>query len=385
MRVCLITDYLSPTYGWGRHALGVIRALRDLGVSIRLVSPRHLCDQADLAGLPDHRRVPSFVQEARGLLRLTGRALPAIVAASRGCDVLHCLTEPYVVPAVLAAGRRPLLVTAHGTYAIRPLTRRPDRWWLAWAYRRAARVVCVSSFTRAQLLAQLPAAKTAVVPEGIEAERFRIAPPPPAERPFLLSVAPIKRRKGYHVAIEAFARVHARRPDVEYWIAGATDDPVLLAELRERVAALGLTGAVRWLGRVDDETLIRLYHQCALMWLLPVMDRYQFEGFGLVYWEANACGRPVVGTTGCGAVDAIQDGVNGYLVPPDDPEAAAGAALRLLADPAAANAMGRRGRELVLPWQTAAEQLVALYDYHCQRAAGSPVVEPVTGYPGTPQ
>ena len=121
------------------------------------------------------------------------------------------------------------------------------------------------------------------------------------------------------------------------------------------------------------------------MWLLPVMDRYQFEGFGLVYWEANACGRPVVGTTGCGAVDAIQDGVNGYLVPPDDPEAAARAALRLLADPAAADAMGRRGRELVLPWRTAAEQLVALYDYHCQRAAGSPVAEPVTGYPGAPQ
>ena len=47
--------------------------------------------------------------------------------------------------------------------------------------------------------------------------------------------------------------------------------------------------------------------------------------------------------------------------------------------------MGRRGRELVLPWRTAAEQLVALYDYHCQRAAGSPVAEPVTGYPGAPQ
>ena len=105
MRVCLITDYLSPTYGWGRHALGVIRALRDLGVSIRLVSPQHhVRSGPDLAGLADHQRVPSFVQEARGLLRLTGRALPAIVAASRDCDVLHCLTEPYVVPAALAAG-----------------------------------------------------------------------------------------------------------------------------------------------------------------------------------------------------------------------------------------------------------------------------------------
>ena len=385
MRVCLITDYLSPTYGWGRHALGIIRALRELGVSIEILSPRHLCDQPDLIGLPSHHRVPSFVKEARGLLRLTGRSLSPILAASRGCDVIHCLTEPYVVPAAVAAGRRPLLVSAHGTYAIRPLTRRPDRWWLAWAYHRAAQIVCVSSFTRSQLLTQLPDTKTAVVPEGIEEERFQVAPPPPSKRPFLLSVAPIKRRKGYHLTIEAFARVHAQRPDVEYWIAGATDDPIFLAELHQRVAELGLTGAVRWLGRIDDATLVRLYHQCALMWLLPVMDQYQFEGFGLVYWEANACGRPVIGTTGCGAEDAIQDGVNGFLVSPEDPDAAAAAALRLLADPVAADAMGSRGRELVLPWRTAAEQLVALYEYHCQRATGAQVTEPVTGYPSTPQ
>ena len=195
--------------------------MRDLGVSIRLVSPQHLCDQADLAGLPDHRRVPSFVQEARGLLRLTGRALPAILAASRGCDVLHCLTEPYVVPAALAAGRRPLLVTAHGTYAIRPLTRRPDRWWLAWAYRRAARVVCVSSFTRDQLLAQLPAAKTAVVPEGIEAGAV-------SDRATAAGRTTISAVGGTDQAAQGLPhryrgvcpRVHAWRPDVEYWIVG---------------------------------------------------------------------------------------------------------------------------------------------------------------------
>ena len=354
MRICLITDYLSPSYGWGRHSLGIIRALRDLGVTIEILSPQHLCDQRDLIGLPNHHHVPSFVKEARGLLRLSARSLPSILAASRGCDVIHCLPEPYVVPAALAAGSRPLFVTAHGTYAVRPLRMIPDRWWLTWAYQRAARVVCVSRFTRSQLTIRLPGTKTAVVPEGIEAERFRIETPSPSARPFLLSVAPIKRRKGYQLPIEAFAQVHAQRPELEYWIAGATDDPVFQAELRQRVGELGLNRAVRWLGRVDDKTLIELY-------------------------------RPVIGTTGCGAEDAIRHEFNGLLVPPDDADSAAKAVLRLLANPGAAEEMGRRGRELVLPWRTAANQLVALYDYHCQRAKGVRLDEPVTGYPSSPE
>jgi glycosyltransferase involved in cell wall biosynthesis len=230
------------------------------------------------------------------------------------------------------------------------------------AYGRAARLLPVSGFTRSLLPERFRGAKTQVVPEGVDLERFRLAHGvAPPERPFVLSVGPIKKRKGYHVALEAFARVRAVRPDVEYWIIGGTDDRVYLSRLQARVAELGLQDCVRFLGRVAEDELVRLYHRCALFWLLAVDDDLQFEGFGLVYWEANACGRPVIGASGSGAEDAIADGVNGFLVPPRDAAAAAGAALRLLADPGLAARMGAAGRGRVRPWDDAAGQLMDRY------------------------
>jgi glycosyltransferase involved in cell wall biosynthesis len=222
----------------------------------------------------------------------------------------------------------------------------------------------VSHFTRSQLPPRFQGVKTQVVPEGVDLQRFTLPAGDTQEgeqAPYLLSVGPIKRRKGYHRTLEAFHKVRARRPDARYRIVGSTDDRVFLAQLEARIAALGLQDAVELLGRVSDEELLRLYHGCAAFWLLPVDDGHQFEGFGLVYWEANACGRPVIGALRSGAEDAIEDGLNGYLVPADDPDAAAGAALRLLDDPALGDRLGAAGRARVRPWEDAARQVTEHY------------------------
>ena len=362
MRVLLISDTLAPTYGWGRYAIGLVRALQRQGLSFRLLSPRGLCHVPDLRDLPDHGSVTSFVSQTRRIPRLVVANALAVRRALADCDAVHCITEPYAVPAALVAGRKPVLVTLHGTYAVRPFRQWRERPWYEMAYGRAARLLPVSNFTRALLPPRFQTAKTQVVPEGVDTERFRVSgavgPPP---RPFLLSVGPIKRRKGYHVTLEAFARVYARRPDVEYRIAGGTDDPVFYHALQARIAELGLREAVVFLGRVDEDELVRLYHQCAAFWLLPVDDDLQFEGFGLVYWEANACGRPVIGARGSGAEDAIVDGDNGFLVPPRDAAAAAEAALRLLDDPDLASRMGAAGRQRVRPWDDAASRVMDHY------------------------
>ncbi|MGH2368770.1 MAG: glycosyltransferase family 4 protein [Chloroflexota bacterium] len=362
MRVLLISDTLSPTYGWGRYAIGLVRALRRQGLSFRLLSPANLCQADDLAALPEHGSVTSFVSETRRIPRLVVANALRIRRALAECDAVHCITEPYAVPAALVAGKKPLLVTLHGTYAVRPFTRWRERPWYELAYRRATRLLPVSGFTRSLLPRAFQTAKTQVVPEGVDLERFhlpRVTEAPP--RPFLLSVGPIKRRKGYHVTLEAFARVHAARPDVEYWIVGGTDDRVFYGQLQARIAELGVQDAVTFLGRVPEDDLVRLYHQCAAMWLLPVDDDRQFEGFGLVYWEANACGRPIIGARDSGAEDAIAHGVNGFLVPAHDPAAAARAALQLLNEPALAQRMGAAGRERVRPWDDAARLVIEQY------------------------
>ena len=364
MRVLVLSDTLSPGYGWGRYAIGLIQALQHRGVDLTLLSPKSLCEVDDLRRLPDHHTVTSFVSETRRLPLLVAANVLRIRRALSRCDAVHCLMEPYAIPAALVAGRKPLLVSLHGTYAVRPFTRWQERPWYELAYRRADRLLPVSHFTRSLLSPRFQGPKTQVVPDCVDLDRFALpadAPPPSTHPPYLLSVGPFKRRKGYHVSIEAFAHVHQARPDVQYWIVGGTDDHSLVAQIQQRIRALGLEDAVRILGRVDERELIRLYHGCAAFWLLPVWDDLQFEAFGLVYWEANACGRPAIGTAGSGAAEAIEDGVNGFLVPQDDLHAAAAAALRLLNDPALADRMGAAGRSRVRPWDDAARLVVGHY------------------------
>ena len=371
-RVLIITDRLAPDYGWGRYAVGLLRALRDEGADVRILSPRSLGTEADLRDRPRHGTVTSYVRETRRLSRLVLANVATIARASRDCDVVHCLVEPYAVPAAIVGMvvHRPLLVTIHGTYAVRPFRRPGARWWYEFAYGRADRLIAVSNYTRRRLPSRF-SAKAAVVPEGVEHEAFastptarvgddgwRVAPSgvrhvSPA--PYLLSVGPVKRRNGYVTTLEAFARVRAQFPTLEYRIAGGTDDPVFLAELRARIASLGLAGAVHLMGRVSDDELLALYHGCALFWLLPEDDGEQFHGFGLVYWEANASGKAVIGARDSGAGDAIAPGTNGLLVDSGDVSGAASAAIGLLGNPSRLVSMGEAARTHARPWRDAAQ------------------------------
>lgn len=389
MRVLVVTDTLAPSYGWGRYAIGLIRALRDEGADLRILSPLSRCTEPDLASMPGHGSVTSYVSETRRMSRLVLANTLAIWRASRDCDVVHCVTEPYSAPAAVAGLvglRRPLVVTVHGTYAVRPFRRPGARPWYELGYGRANRLVAVSRYTRDRLPTRF-ASRTVIVPEGVEHERFAttshatstalsgldpkrlLGPDGSGEMPYLLSVGPVKRRNGYQTTIEAFAELRKVRPNLEYWIVGGTDDPVFLTSLRATIARLGLGDAVKFLGRVDEATLVGLYHGCMFFWLLPEDDGEQFHGFGLVYWEANACGRPVIGASDSGAGDAIEDGTNGLLIRSARVDEAVSAARRLIDSPELRERLGKAGITHAKPWRDAAVQMMGVYrDVRADRA-----------------
>src|SRR5207244_686648 len=104
-------------------------------------------------------------------------------------------------------------------------------------------------------------------------------------------------------------------------------------ELEGQIRQSGLGDCVRLLGPLDDSELLALYRSAELFAMpnrtLPNGDT---EGFGLVFLEANACGKPVVAGDAGGAVDAVINEVNGLLVDGEDVEAIAGAIVRLLTD-----------------------------------------------------
>lgn len=366
MRVCLVTDELSYKHGWGRYSIAVARALLRKGVDLRIVSPKHLCTEADLRAHPDHRRVTSFLWETRSLLSTTLLNWLSVSRFVSGCDLVHSVTEPYAPVSALAAGRRPHFITAHGTYALYPLTRRRDAPLLRYAYRHAQRVLCVSSYTEQRLKERVKEVSTGTLPEGVDFDRFQVSTPPSLTPPgrYILSVGPIKERKGYDTSLEAFALAKLRFPDLEYYIVGMVHDSEFHQSLLRHADVWGITESVHFLGQVPDEQLIALYRGCATFILTPVTLDAQFEGFGLIYLEAGACGRPVVGTLGCGAEEATVDGETGFLVPQRQAQAASDALTRILADPHLAGRMGAAGRERarLMSWDVTAAKLTTHYE-----------------------
>jgi phosphatidylinositol alpha-1,6-mannosyltransferase len=145
-----------------------------------------------------------------------------------------------------------------------------------------------------------------------------------------------ERYKGMDTLITALPRLLTRWPELQLVLVGTGDDRVWLEELAEKN---GVNLHVHFLEGLSYSELAACYSACEIF-ALPSSG----EGFGLVYLEAMACGKPVIGGAHGGAPEIIEDGVTGYLVPHGDPIQLATSIETLLADPAHAKEMGARGR-----------------------------------------
>jgi phosphatidylinositol alpha-1,6-mannosyltransferase len=164
-------------------------------------------------------------------------------------------------------------------------------------------------------------------------------------RPTILTVCRLIARKGVDATLRALPRVRGHLPDVVYLVVGDGPD---LPRLRALAAELGVEEHVRFLPGVDYD-LTPAYYNAADVVTMPCRDDPpEVEGFGIVFLEANACGKPVVGTYAGGIPDAIRHGETGLLVEPDDRDRLADAIVTLLTTPDTAARLGRQGREHVL-------------------------------------
>lgn len=159
-------------------------------------------------------------------------------------------------------------------------------------------------------------------------------------RPVIGVVNNLKHWKGQHIAVEAMRVVHQRRPDVLCLLVGdvAQIDRAYAAELQATVTACGLDRHVVLTGRrLDVPDLLNAFDVVLHTSLLG-------EGFPRVILEAMVLGRPLI-VSGAGPnPEMVEDGVSGYVVPPDDPAALAERILQVLDAPDARNEAGRKAR-----------------------------------------
>jgi phosphatidyl-myo-inositol dimannoside synthase len=148
-----------------------------------------------------------------------------------------------------------------------------------------------------------------------------------------------ERYKGMDTLITALPRLLTRWPDLQIAAVGEGDDQDWLETLADE---RGIRRHVHFFSGLSYAELAACYAACE-MFALPS----QGEGFGLVYLEAMACRKPVIGGAHGGAPEVIEDGVTGYLVQHGDAVQLAICIETLLTDPAHAREMGTRGRQRV--------------------------------------
>ena len=225
---------------------------------------------------------------------------------------------------------------------------RHHSWITRWLIRRMDAIIATSDVSASYLKRA-----STVIPHGVDTDAY--APPESRAAAFAESGLPgafaigcfgrVRAQKGSDVFVDAMCQLLPRYPDFTAVLVGAImpEQSAFAGDLKNRIAAAGLTARIVMTGELDIAEVQRWYQRLTI---------YAFtsrnEGFGLTLIEAMAAGAALVAARAGAAELVVEDGVTGVLVPPGDADALAAALEPLMRDPAAATAMGERGRQRVI-------------------------------------
>lgn len=339
--------------GVERGTLDLARSLVKLGHTAIVVSGGGELVKELESGGAIHYQLPAGNKNLISIIRCIPR-LAEIIRNER-IDIVHARSR---VPAIISffACRMTgvaFITTCHGYYRKHPFS-----MFMGWG----KRVIVLSNVIARHMIDDfsVPVDRIRIIPRSVDLERFTFTRRP---RGAALNVGIIGRLtplKGHIHFIKAMARVARAYPNLKIWIVG--DAPASKAAYKDHVRLLvrrlGLWHCTEFLGTQRD--IPSVLSQLDLL----VLSTTAHEAFGRVIIEAQACGVPVVATAVGGVVDIIEEGVNGLLVPPADPEALAGAVERILGDPDLAGAIVENARKKVLEKYTLERMVGATLDVY---------------------
>ncbi|MCH0566401.1 MULTISPECIES: glycosyltransferase family 4 protein [unclassified Streptomyces] len=277
-----------------------------------------------------------------------------------------------MAPALRRAGAARIVATTHGHEA-------------GWAQLPAARqllrrigdatdtITYLGEYTRSRIATALTpdaAARMVQLPPGVDEKTFHPASGGDevrarlglADRPVVVCVSRLVRRKGQDTLIRAMPRILAAEPDTVLLIVGGGPYG---KDLRRLAAETGVAGSVHFTGPVPWPEL-PAHYGAGDVFAMPCRTRrggLDVEGLGIVYLEASATGLPVVAGDSGGAPDAVLDGETGWVVRGGSAEETADRVVALLGDAELRRRMGERGRRWVEEkwrWDLLAERLRSL-------------------------
>ncbi|MGH7276315.1 MAG: glycosyltransferase family 4 protein [Candidatus Rokuibacteriota bacterium] len=357
MRVALFTNNYLPFCGGVTISVETLRAgLEAAGHEAWVFAPR-LARAGDLPRVVRYPSIPAATYPEFALAIPYSRRIGRLVAAL-DFDVFHAHHPFLLGPAARRLARRhgrPLVFTYHTRYEkyahYVPLKRALVE---ALAVRLSARfaatadaVIAPSAAVRDELQARGVHGPIAVVPTGVDLERFRpgdrrvarVGLGVPQDDPLVLYVGRLDREKSVDRVLLAFERVASTLPAARLMLVGQGTEA---ERLRRLARALPVRERIRFLG-VRPHGALALCYQAADVFLFASETETQ----GLVLAEAAACGLPAVAVSAPGSDEVVHDGETGVLTK-GDPAALGEAAIGLLLDPERRQRMGLRAREAAL-------------------------------------
>lgn len=315
--------------GIGQHAFGAATALRHAGYETFIVTSGDYAEPDQIKTFDKENNDLDITRiYGLGLSKPFRRLLAAIrIARSKRPDFLLLSGRAglwFALPLRLFLGNEAVIVAfLHGSEV------KPRKGWVRALNQLSLRyvtfVVCVSSFTRSLLPESvLRRMDVRVVPNGLS---LRLMPNtnlpalPSIQNegaPRLLTVGRISPRKGQHRVVKALPFLSRIWPNIHYHIVGMDDARSHILEL---ASDLGVSKHVTVHGVFKDRNMLYQAFCSADVFIMlsENQENGDVEGFGIAILEANYFGLPAIGAKGSGIEDAINSGINGYLVEADDP------------------------------------------------------------------
>lgn len=356
MRIAFLTPLFIPDTGGAEILLmRLVRSLADRGHEPVVLAPRRAGAAPDLPC--------AVVRIPRPRSKRFGQhlCLPHLLWTwrRRRFELLHCHGE-YRAAVVGRTFQRltgtPYVIRALGggfdTADLQPrLRRRAER-----AIQEAAALIAQGRFLEQRILEHGGAPdRIRIIHNGVDFKELAADGPPPTTPPYIAYVGGFRRVKGYDVLLRAFARIRKEVAPVRLAIAGKPQEKDQFERLLKE---LDLGGAVEYVG-VLDRSRIAAFYRHALLYVCP----FRKAPFSNANLEAMACGLPVAATNVGGNMEQVRDGVEGLLVPPDDPAALAAAVRRLCLDASLRRRMGEaaRRRAQEFDWEHMVDAYEELY------------------------
>lgn len=253
-------------------------------------------------------------------------------------------------------------VIIHGTDIAYAQKSKRKKWLAKMILNKADTIICNSSYV-AKLIKELNkdfSQKIVVANPGVEKFSGSIKYPDKKlvnNNTTLFSISRLIRRKGVDKVIEVLPEITKKFPNLIYVVAGAGEDEKFLKKLAKNQKN------IVFLNEISEEEKWGWLEVCDIFIQPTREEDGNFDGFGIVYLEANLAGKPVIAGDSGGVGDAVENGLNGLLVDPNDKEDIKNAIIKLIEDKKMRQKIGEQGKKRAQKEFSWSDKIYKIYNF----------------------